>query len=233
MTTVWGAACCSVRSNSPWPVWTNTHTHIKPCSDKAVKSTRTSLSPGSEIHQQEDPNTHTPTWSGPWYRLRVTRQDLNHLLWPRGCKSVGLCAYICKQTCACVCVFLRGPGKPAPAIDTLRVSHTADWPATGKKEMRGFGVWHSCLRLKECMALCLCALCVPYFLVSLWGCMGQRLGLCKAWASTRAFTLVFFALLQVFMLGRGTSERWWLTLLGEINWEEKWGGWMKGKEERG
>lgn len=105
--------------------------------------------------------------------------------------------------------------------------------------MRGFGVWHLRLHLRDCMALCLCAFvfeCRPYFLASLWGCMGQRVGLCVVWGSNRAFTLASLLRCKVFVSGRegsvcvravvSNSSRW-----NKLRGSGKRWGWMKGKEE--
>lgn len=103
-------APCSVKSNSPWPVWTNMHTRRKPCSDMIARSTRTSLSPGSEMHRWPSwNNTHTHTL-GPGVKGYWIRSEPQ--FWSsQECECVGLCAYICKWgwECAslvseCVCV---------------------------------------------------------------------------------------------------------------------------------
>lgn len=118
---------------------TQTRTH-KTLQWHGSASTRTSLSPGSEMYHWPLKNkTHAHTWFRRWYRLRVTRQDLNHISSEhRGCECVGLCAYICKRACVCVCfwvcVWVSEGYQNLPLLSILKVSHTPQWPATGKRK---------------------------------------------------------------------------------------------------
>lgn len=151
-------------------------------------------------------------------------------------QAVFACLHGCQCACVCVCArSLRGPTKPAPAIDTLSVTHA--WVTSYRKEeMRGFGVWHLWLHLKKCMAVFVCE-CRRYFLVSLWGCTGQRVGLRILWASNRAFTPVCLlhckCLCQTERVQRMT-ERYQATLVSEPNWEEleMYMGAQRRKEEK-
>lgn len=117
-----------VRSSRPWPVWTNVHRDLKPCSDVAVQSTRTSLSPGSEMHR----------W--PSRKMELLR------MWSTSLAPVCVCADIYKWAHAYMWVYLLArvytrPPRPAPAIDTLCVKHA--WVTSYRKEeMRGFRLWH-------------------------------------------------------------------------------------------
>lgn len=174
-----------VKSSHPWPGWTNVRRDPRPCSDTAVQSTRTSLSPGSEMHRWPSRKTELlGMWStapGVWLCVQTLTSEHMH-----ACVTWGpwVCVYLR------VSVYARAP-KPALAIDTLRVKHA--WATSCRKEeMRGFR-FTRCLHLSKRKALCLCALvheCGPCFLVRLQGCMGQRAGLNIAWTSERAFTLV-------------------------------------------
>lgn len=108
MTTVWGAALGSVKSNSPWPVWTNTHrhAHIKPCSDTVVHQLgpHYHLALKCTIDHWRTKHTHTPG-SGAGIGWGSLGRIWTTSLASTGGVSVWACAHIFASEPVCVCVF--------------------------------------------------------------------------------------------------------------------------------